>query len=509
MVGGRRTALILAGLVGCGLAFLAAEPYPGVTVDSGEYLATADGVVSGHGLSMPYVGYDEAFRVPGPGERIPLTQFPPGYPLLLAGFHGLGLGLLDAARLLGVVCYLLTICIAGYLVWRHTRRAWTVAVSVGLLLAPDVLTIHAMAWSEPPALLLMIVALMFTLRHLSSGTRRDLVWAGVAGAAATMFRFAGIAAPLGTAIALVFSNGFQRSKVPKALVFLTGALTPLAAWFIRNAIVAGQVSDKSPAWHPPGARHLAQGARTVGGWVTPGRTPALIAGIILVAGFILWLSSRAAPRPTDIPGLCFVYGAAYAVFVLATRFLLDQNIALDTRILVPLQVFAVVGLCSLLPRMKALWIGVICLIALTSIVRGILTSIPFSESAVAGYTNDQWRSSETLRFVESLPESTAIITNAPDPLWVWQERTPFLLPPLSNLYTGQENVVYPEQLRAVRRATACRVGVVVFFDRPTRKGIRHVAPEAVAGLGLTHRQRLEDGDVYDVDEPPCRTEPPS
>lgn len=508
MVGGRRTGLILAGLAGCGLAFVAAQPYPGVTVDSGEYLATADGVVSGHGLSMPYVGYDEAFRVPGPGERISLTQFPPGYPLLLAGLHGLGVGLLDAARLLGVACYFLMICIAGYLVWRHAWRAWTVAVSVGLLLAPDVLTIHAMAWSEPPALLLMLVALMFTFSHLKSGTGRDLVWAGIAGAAATMFRFAGIAAPLGTALALVFSNGFQRGKVPKALMFLTAALTPLAAWFIRNAVVAGQVSDKSPAWHPPGARHLAQGARTVGGWVTPGRAPALLAGIILVAAFILWLSTRGVPRPTNIPGLCFVYGAAYAAFVLATRIFLDQNIALDTRILVPLQVFAVVGLCSLLPRMKPLWIGVLCLIALTTVIRGILTSIPFSESAVAGYTNDQWRSSETLRFVGSLPESTAIITNAPDPLWVWQERTPFLLPPLSNLYTGEENVRYPEQLRALRRATACRVGVVVFFDRPTRKGIRHVPPEAVAGLGLTHRQRFEDGDVYDVDEPPCRTEPP-
>jgi hypothetical protein len=195
--------------------------------------------------------------------------------------------------------------------------------------------------------------------------------------------------------------------------------------------------------------------------------------------------------------------------VLATRIFLDQNIALDTRILVPLEVFAVVGLCSVLPRMKGLWIGVLCLVALTSVVRGALTSIQFSKSAVAGYTNEQWRSSETLRFVESLPESTAIITNAPDPLWVWQERTSFLLPPLSNLYTGEENVRYPEQLRALRKATACRVGVVVFFDRPTRKGIRHVAPEAVTGLGLTHRQRLEDGDVYDVDEPPCLTEPPS
>ncbi len=258
MVGGRRTALILAGLVGCGLAFVAAQPYPGVTADSGEYLATADGVVSGHGLSMPY-----------------------------------------------------------------------------LHVAPSQLR-----------------------------DRRDLVWAGIAGAAATMFRFAGIAAPLGTAIALMFSNGFQRSKVPKALMFLTGALSPLAAWFSRNALVAG-------------------------------------------------------------------------------------------------------------------------------------------------YTNDRWRSSETLGFVESLPEPTIIITNAPDPLWVWHERTAFLLPPLANLHTGKENVRHPEQLRALRRATACRVGLVVFFDRPTRKGIRHVAPEAVAGLGLTHRQRFEDGDVYDVDEPPCRTEPPS
>lgn len=50
-------------LAAAALAAVASHPYPGATVDSGEYLAVAEGLVEGHGLTMRYVNYDEAFRV--------------------------------------------------------------------------------------------------------------------------------------------------------------------------------------------------------------------------------------------------------------------------------------------------------------------------------------------------------------------------------------------------------------------------------------------------------------
>ena len=102
------------------LAFLAAQPYPGVTVDSGEYLAVADGLVNGHGYTMPYVGYDEAFRVLEDGERVPMTQFPPLYPTLLAMFNASGLSLLGAARAIGGLAYAGTVLAACLAVWGYT-----------------------------------------------------------------------------------------------------------------------------------------------------------------------------------------------------------------------------------------------------------------------------------------------------------------------------------------------------------------------------------------------------
>ena len=101
------------------LAAIAATPYPGVTVDSGEYLSVAEALLEGRGFTMPYVSYDEAFRVLNPGERIPMLQFPPIYPMVLAGAQwATGLDALAATRLLGAATYVLMIGLAQFIVWR-------------------------------------------------------------------------------------------------------------------------------------------------------------------------------------------------------------------------------------------------------------------------------------------------------------------------------------------------------------------------------------------------------
>jgi hypothetical protein len=94
-----------------------------------------------------------------------------------------------------------------------------------------------------------------------------------------------------------------------------------------------------------------------------------------------------------------------------------------------------------------------------------------------------------------------IITNAPDPIWLWHQRVAQLIPPLSSPYTGIVNASYTEQLQELRAATACREARVVFFFRPNRKPARTIPHEVVSELGLKERIRFADGVVYEVDEP--------
>ena len=60
--------IVLAPAAAAAIALYASDPYAGVTVDSGEYLAVAEGLADGHGLTMPYVNYDEPFRVLEPAS---------------------------------------------------------------------------------------------------------------------------------------------------------------------------------------------------------------------------------------------------------------------------------------------------------------------------------------------------------------------------------------------------------------------------------------------------------
>lgn len=264
-------------------------------------------------------------------------------------------------------------------------------------------------------------------------------------------------------------------------------------------------SEKTLGWHVPGRKHLTQASQTIGGWVVPQPRLAFYIGIGLTfAGLAALIRyRRLVLQQPSVPTACLVFGLAYAVFVLLARVVVDQNIPLDARMLAPLQVLLVVGLCATLRpavsrRRGDAWL--LLALAILTFGRGAVAAARFSDLPVAGYTSDRWRSSETLAYAASVASSTLLVTNTPDPVWLWHRRTPLLIPPRSNLYNGEENRRYVEQVGQLREATACRDAIVVFFDRPTRKPRRYIDPTVVRELDLTLLDRLSDGEVYDIDD---------
>ncbi|MGH2755395.1 MAG: glycosyltransferase family 39 protein [Actinomycetota bacterium] len=509
--GGPWPLLIVLGAVACAIAVWAAQPYPGVTVDSGEYLAVADGLVDGHGYTMPYASYDEAFRVIGPRERVPMTQFPPLYPSAVALFHGIGLSLLAAARAVGAASYAASVIVASFLVWRHTRRLPLPFVAAGLLLAPELLTLHAMAWSEPLMVLATLGALYFTTRYVETGATRDLIGAGVSASLASLARFAGISVIVAVAVAVLLIHEWPlRRRLLRAGVFAAISMVPVALWFVRNAAVSGVASEKEPVWHPPTWTHLRQAFETLGGWVQPWTAIALPVGIMVA--LVATVAALRLLRPllrtgaSSLPSACLLFALVYLFFLLLSRTVLDQNIPFDARLLSPVQVLVVVGVCSAAAGLEGVgkmsWARyVLVALALLATIRGVVTAAGFSGSSVAAYSGDEWRSSETLAHVGSLDRSTLIITNAPDPIWLWHGRAPLIIPPRSSLYSGQRNENYSAQVHEVLRRTRCEVAVVVFFKQPTRKPPRTIDPLVVDGLRLTEILPFEDGNVFEVDEP--------
>jgi hypothetical protein len=238
----------------------------------------------------------------------------------------------------------------------------------------------------------------------------------------------------------------------------------------------------------------------------------MAAGIAVVAGALaVVVIQRRRVRNLSrgsVADLCVVFAACYAVFLLFARALMDQNIPFDTRLLSPLQTLAAIGLCAVASRMtpparRTVVTSALVVLACASVVRGAVLSARFSSTTVAAYTSDRWRDSETLAFARRLPRSTLVITNAPDPLWFWDDRAPQILPPRSSLYSGEPNENYSEQLRDLLASTRCRRAMLVFFSQPTRKPPRRVDPVVAGDLRLREPVTLEDGVVFEIDEPPC------
>ena len=266
--------ILLTAAAAAALVALATDPYPGVTVDSAEYLAVARSLGEGRGLTMPFISYDEAFRVLAPGERVDMTQFPPLYPTVLALVHTVtGLSLLDAVRVTGAALFAGLIASVMTMVRARTGSVLAALTVGALLLAPDLLTVHAMAWSETIMIVAVVLALHFAAAHLRDREPRSLILAGVCGAVASMARFAGVAVLVTIAATLLFDRqrGTSTRRLRDATVFLALTLVPTAGWFLRNMLVAGYASEKRLGWHPPGADHLLQAVQAIGSWLMPGK----------------------------------------------------------------------------------------------------------------------------------------------------------------------------------------------------------------------------------------------
>lgn len=459
---------------------------------------------------MPYVGYDEPFRVLQPGERVTMTQFPPLYPALLATTRWLGMEALTGARVLGAASFALTGAVVTAFVGARSRSLWPMALAGALLSTADLVIVHSMVWSETVMLTAFVGALTFATRYSEGRRRADLVAAGVCAVIASGARFVGLAAAVAVVLGiLVTSDGTWLRRGARATLFGALCVLPTAAWFVRNTAILGTPSEKEIGWYLLGTTHVVQALSTFGGWVIPWVTLTSFVGAALCVGTVGLAARRlrvGAEPSSSATNVCISFGLCYLAFVLLSRTVLDQNIALDFRILSPLYVIVVIAICINVERFGRVAATMLVLVALGAVARGAFTMTSFSSSSVAAYTGENWISSPTLRQAAKLPQETYLITNAPDPIWIWHDRVAQIIPPRSSLYSGEPNEQYDRDVAAIRSATRCRRAVVVFFDQPTRKPRRYIEPLLVRGLGLGDKRRFADGETYEVTEPLCPSE---
>lgn len=166
---------------------------PRLTNDSYQYLDAAANIASGRCICLDFAHFDEQVEV---GHfPVPLTHYPPGYPLLIAGVSRMGLRMETAGYLVSAAAFLLTLwliwdtglrlggrpvptfCIAAVWMWHR----------VALLFAVSALTESVFL-----ALTMGVIAVM--VRDLQAHGSRPKLLAGIGALAGMAYcvRYAGI-----------------------------------------------------------------------------------------------------------------------------------------------------------------------------------------------------------------------------------------------------------------------------------------------------------------------------
>jgi hypothetical protein len=485
---------------------MGSSPRVGTTVDSGEYLAVAEGLNSGSGYTMPYLSYDELYPVSPGGleERVELAHFPPAYPTVLAAADVmLPGGVVGTARWLSAIAFAVTTLALTSL----CRRPATAVLTTLGLLSVDLVTIHSMAWSEPLLLASTAVAVVYALRYVDQRRRADLVYLCLAVAMASGARFIGTAIGVGIAAGLVAHSPHLRR--PARLVAAAGVV-PTVLWFARNSIVLGQPSERAIAWHPPGAGNLRQAVESLGAWTIGNDRWGLL---LLLPALGVFLAARPLLPKRGLPGsaglhLALVGAATYLAFLLGSRALVDSNIPLDIRLVAPIHLFLLMALAALLDaaptdeglRRRRLLLSLTGASLLVGAIGGVANARDLSGQEDSGYAAQRWTGSEGIAYIEALRDDTTVVTNAPDAAWLLADHDSLLFLPLRRtLYTGGPNLDYGAQLDALATTLRDRPGaVVVYFDRPTRSGSDWLTDESKKALGLTFVRSLGDATVWDV-----------
>ena len=473
----------------------------GLTNDSAAYIGGARSLLAGTGYSDIWL--DSTLEA--------ITHYPPLLSLTLSGLGLLSLDPLRGARLLNILLFGANTALMGIIGWRITRSQ-----SAGILLAllfglnAHLLRIHAYALSEPLYIFFSLLSFLsfdfWISRYKSQGTARISYWlvlTGILTGFAFLTRYSGLAL-IATFLLSIFL--LTRTFWFKNLtLFLAGAIPPIAAWFIRNKLVAETVTNRSFQYHPIQGKNVEVGFYNISQFLMPieawqrglmksGAIPWLLSIVGLV--LLVWLAIRAWRLifgTTQSPNLLFftnaIYIFGYLGAILFSMSFFDASTKFQHRILSPLYVSGIILFVAVLSTLitksrqeaqkgkNVFWhtlhknqtrrIFAFCLVLIAiglSAYDFQLTTTALRDAAGLGYGSWKWRDSLVMEKLKELPANVAIYTNTPPAVYFVTGRAsrviPTVIDPVDNLPRGD----YEQGLMSLRDDLLAGRAVLALFD---------------------------------------------
>ena len=496
-------------MVAAGVALVAVGTLSGIGLspDSISYVSAARSLLAGRGLDTWY------------GE--PFVDWPPLYPLLLAGLGATGLEVTQGARLLALAAHGGLVWLAASWLARRTvspRVAW--AATVALLAAFPLLGISVWAWSEPLFLLFALASLMAVAEAAHESGWRWLGSAAALAAAAALTRYVGVAVMASGGLFLLLRGPRSlRVRCGRVLAFGLVAAAPLALWLARNQAVSGTLAgERAPGQWGLGF-NLSRVLIYLSTWALPpageGGVAAAASGLLLVLiGASLWVGAKALRsdartaaghereplgRAADAMVVFSLFVGAYVAMIVWTGTTMALDV-IDHRLMAPAFPPAVLAVAlgadralaatgpgrsrcgRLLASTFALWLA---------LAAAVTTGMVAAGSAGLGYRSPRWQASEVLSSLRGPPPGVVYSNDAPAVYYF--TGAPARWGPRRHFYNSPQTI--PDDITPIREARSRgeEINLVWFYGVPPYFMDRS---ELEAALPLYLLTEAADGVVY-------------
>jgi len=411
--------------------------------DSTDYVAVGINIASGRGL----------LDVTG----LPMTVRPPGLSALIAIGLSLGISANLFLLLLNAICSLIVVVATYALLTRAVSDRKTIIIGTAFVaFSPALLWQYSMAWSEPPFLAVLLIAMLVAVQKMSysKAVLMPLLMTGL-----FFIRYVGPVFAVAITSAAVLINRKQLGLIKSAAINIAGfgvSFLPCWLWLARNKRIDGTLTGA----RAPGGGSLLDPLKTLTGtlgtWIlakpfeggiymswldypaTAKFAGSLVVIIFAILALIIGVKKLKVVRHSETNSDVFLVCAAVAISYIcfsAYRFVHWELGPLDNRMMIPIYVpiiaLITIAIDQTISKQKNIkTIISVCFVLLL----GFHLTSSTRDALAFGRDGRHWsdKGFQELpihKFVKSLPPRSLLMSNQPQQLFSVSKR-----PPVFNQY---------------------------------------------------------------------------
>ena len=363
--------------------------------------------------------------------NMPLMDFPAGYPIFLSCLMFLtGHGVMAFGPVLNGLLFALLIFLCGWMMnrWSHRSRVYTIILLVIIAGSPCLLEVYSMIWSETLFLVLLLFFMIGCYRYFQNHSPGWLLFMGLIAGLACVTRYAGVSlAAMGGLLMLCDGRlRWGRKKVWHMALFGVLSILFLAPNLYRNLRLTQTLTGYREKGVTPLGLNIHDYGSVLCDWLPflgqhyQLATAVAIFFILLITGIFLYRLVRKTGF-FSCDTIALSYFVVYSAFILISA-TVSRFQQLDSRLLSPLFLPWLWGSTCWIPgalrRAATRWKKGGILLCLGENWSGI------HSAGIPGYTENDWRDSETMAFVrehrdslQNIPRLGTLYSDAFEGLW--------------------------------------------------------------------------------------------